>query len=64
MFSYCTDYLATMPDITVYMNCDTRLAINLGMFNLSENDEFIFAIKNYSYIEILINNCRGDNNSC
>ena len=51
MFSYCTDYLATMPDITVYMNCDTRLAINLGMFNLSDNDEFIFAIKNYSYID-------------
>jgi hypothetical protein len=40
-----------MPDITVYMNCDTRLAINLGMFNLGENDEFIFAIKNYSYID-------------
>jgi hypothetical protein len=35
-----------MPDITVYMNCDTRLAINLSMFNLGENDEFIFAIKN------------------
>jgi hypothetical protein len=40
-----------MPDITVYMNCDTRLAINLSMFNLGENDEFIFAIKNYSYID-------------
>jgi hypothetical protein len=40
-----------MPDITVYMNCDTRLAINLRMFNLGENDEFIFAIKNYSYID-------------
>jgi hypothetical protein len=40
-----------MPDITVYMNCDTRLAINLRMFDLGENDEFIFAIKNYSYIE-------------
>lgn len=51
MFSYCTDYNATMPDITVYMNCDTRLAINLKAFNLSENDEFIFVIKNYSYIE-------------
>ena len=33
------------------MNCDTRLAINLRMFNLGENDEFIFAIKNYSFIE-------------
>lgn len=51
MLSYCTNYLATMPDITVYMNCDTRLAINLRMFDLSENDEFIFAIKNYSYID-------------
>ena len=40
-----------MPTITVYMNCDTRLAINLRMFNLGENDEFIFAIKNYSYID-------------
>lgn len=51
MLSYCTNYLATMPDITVYMNCDTRLAINLRMFDLGENDEFIFAIKNYSYID-------------
>lgn len=51
MLSYCTNYLATMPDITVYMNCDTRLAINLAMFDLCENDEFIFAIKNYSYID-------------
>ena len=40
-----------MPEITVYMNCDTRLAINLRMFDLGENDEFIFAIKNYSYID-------------
>jgi hypothetical protein len=40
-----------MPDITIYMNCDTRLAINLTKFNLTENDEFIFVIKNYSYIE-------------
>ena len=51
MFSYCTNYLATMPEITIYMNCDTRLAINLRMFNLSETDEFIFAIKNYNYVE-------------
>jgi len=51
LLSYCTNYLATMPDITVYMNCDTRLAINLRMFDLGENDEFIFAIKNYSYID-------------
>jgi hypothetical protein len=51
MLSYCTNYLATMPDITVYMNCDTRLAINLSMFELSEYDEFIFAIKNFSYVD-------------
>lgn len=51
MLSYCTNYLATMPDITVYMNCDTRLAINLRMFDLGEYDEFIFAIKNYNYID-------------
>lgn len=51
MLSYCTNYLATMPDITVFMNCDTRLAINLRTFDLGENDEFIFAIKNYSYVD-------------
>ena len=51
MFSYCTNYDATMPDIVVYMNCDTRLAINLSRFGLTESDEFIFAIKNYSYID-------------
>lgn len=51
MLSYCTNYLATMPEITVYMNCDTRLAINLRMFELGEYDEFIFAIKNYDYVE-------------
>ena len=49
MIGGCTNYLATMPEITVYMNCDTRLAINLRMFDLSDNDEFIFAIKNYDY---------------
>lgn len=51
MLSYCTNYLATMPDITVYMNCDTRLAINLRMFDLGDDDEFIFAIKNYNHID-------------
>jgi hypothetical protein len=51
MIGGCTNYLATMPEITVYMNCDTRLAINLGMFDLSDKDEFIFAVKNYTYIE-------------
>ena len=51
MRSYCTDYLATMPDITVYINCDTRLAIKLSTFDLTEYDEFIFAIKNYNYAD-------------
>ena len=51
MLSYCTNYLATMPEIAVYMNCDTRLAINLKMFDISEQDEFIFVIKNYDYLE-------------
>lgn len=51
MLSYCTNYLATVPDITVYINCDTRLAINLRAFNLGEQDEFIFTIKNYDYID-------------
>ena len=46
MIGGSTNYLATMPEITVYMNCDTRLAINLRMFDLSDKDEFIFAIKN------------------
>jgi hypothetical protein len=40
-----------MPDITVYMNCDTRLAINIGLFDLGEQDEFIFVIKNYNYVD-------------
>jgi hypothetical protein len=40
-----------MPDITVYMNCDTRLAINLSVFGLGKYDEFIFTIKNYDYID-------------
>ncbi len=51
MIGGCTNYLSTMPEITVYMNCDTRLAINLRMFDLGDNDEFIFAIKNYNYID-------------
>mgnify|MGYP006932877498 CR=1 FL=1 len=51
MHSSCNNYLATMPEITVYMNCDTRLAINLSVFDLGDNDEFIFAIKNYDYID-------------
>jgi hypothetical protein len=51
MLSYCTNYLAEMPEVTVYMNCDTRLAINLSMFELGEHDEFIFVIKNFDYID-------------
>jgi hypothetical protein len=51
MIGGSTNYLATMPEITVYMNCDTRLAINLSVFDLSDKDEFIFAIKNYDYID-------------
>ena len=51
MLGGCTNYLATMPEITVYMNCDTRLAINLSLFGLNDYDEFIFAIKNFSYID-------------
>ena len=54
MHSCCNNYLATMPEITVYMNCDTRLAINLSVFDLGDNDEFIFAIKNYDYIEDVV----------
>ena len=50
MLSCCTNYLAAVPDITVYMNCDTRLAINLGMFDLGDYDEFVFVIKNFDYI--------------
>lgn len=51
MLGGSTNYLATMPEITIYINCDTRLAINLRMFDLSDKDEFIFAIKNYNYID-------------
>jgi hypothetical protein len=51
MLSKCVNYTAVVPDITVYMNCDTRLAINLRMFDLNEYDEFIFTIKNYDYID-------------
>ena len=51
MLSNCNNYLSYMPDITVYMNCDTRLAINLSLFELNDMDEFIFVIKNYDYID-------------
>lgn len=51
MFNHCSYYPATMPEITVYMNCDTRLAVKLRPFNLGDDDEFIFAIKNYDYLD-------------
>lgn len=51
MFNCGKRYFTDMPAITVYINCDTRLAINLRLFDLGEDDEFIFAIKNYDYID-------------
>lgn len=51
MFNYCMDCITAMPDITVYMNCDTRLAINLRLLELEDTDELIFVIKNYDYID-------------
>lgn len=49
--SYATNYAAEMPDITINSNCDTILAINLSSFNLDEQDEFVFTIKNYDYAD-------------
>ena len=40
-----------VPTIVVHANCDTCLAIKLNAFKLSDYDEFIFAIKNYDYID-------------
>ena len=51
MLGGCNNYLATVPEITIYVNCDTHLAINLHLFELGDKDEFIFAIKNYDYID-------------
>ncbi len=51
MIGGCTNYLATVPEITIYINCDTRLAVNLNLFDLGDKDEFIFTIKNYNYVE-------------
>ena len=48
---YNTNYLPALPPITVYMNCDTILAIDLRAFELTDMDEFIFTIKNHDYIE-------------
>jgi hypothetical protein len=51
MYSCNKDYSTAMPDVTVYVNCDTCLAINLSFFRLGEYDELIFNIKNYSYMD-------------
>jgi hypothetical protein len=48
--SHQTNYSATVPDIVVHMNCDTILAVNLRALELGTNDEFIFVIKNYDYV--------------
>jgi hypothetical protein len=51
MFGYCANYSATMPDITVSINCDTYFAVNASVFNLTDKDEFIFAVKNYDHVD-------------
>ena len=51
MYSYCTNYAATLPDISVNINCDTVLALNLNSVVLSDHDELVFVIKNYDYID-------------
>lgn len=51
MFSYCTNYATDVPDISIYINCDTVIAVNLKSLNLSDLDEFIFTLKNYDYID-------------
>ena len=51
MLSYCSNYLTALPDIVVYMNCDTCLAVNLDMFDICDYDEFVFTIKNYDYAD-------------
>lgn len=51
MFGNCTGSLIAVPDITVHLNCDTCLAINLRALSLNDNDEFIFTIKNYDYLD-------------
>lgn len=51
MFSCDNKYNAELPNLTVYMNCDTRLAINLRLLDLEDSDELIFVIKNYNYVD-------------
>lgn len=50
MTNCCTINYDIIPDITIFVNCDTVLAVNLAAINLGDNDEFIFTIKNYDYI--------------
>ena len=49
MSRYNLDYSTPIPDISVFINCDTVLAIDLESLNLGQCDEFIFTIKNYDY---------------
>ena len=51
MLNCCVDRLTPLPDINIYINCDTILAINLSAFNINEYDEFVFTIKNFDYID-------------
>ena len=51
MVNYYADSLLEAPELTVYLNCDTVLAINLQKFNLKATDELVFVIKNYDYID-------------
>lgn len=43
----------TTPDITINMNCDTVLALNIGALELGDYDELVFTIKNYNYVDSL-----------
>lgn len=47
---YKQNYCVAMPNIVIYVNCDTHLALNLKAFDLNDGDEFIFVLKNYDYI--------------
>ena len=46
----CSNQLQCVPDITVYVNCNTHFAINVKHFNLTDEETLVFAIKNYDYI--------------
>ena len=64
MFNCTKECFTDMPTLRVYMNCDTRFAINLRFFELGENDEFIFTIKNYNFVNspavFLFRACKKD----